>query len=50
MKAILDTNRLLWWVSEPGRLNARVRGLLTDHENQIYLSAISALDAPTTSA
>ena len=44
MKAILDTHCLLWWLSEPGRLNARVRGLLADHENEFYLSAISALE------
>lgn len=44
MKAILDTHCLLWWLSDPGRMNARVRGLLADRENELYLSAISALE------
>ena len=44
MKAILDTHCLLWWLSEPGKLNARVRGLLAEDGNEFYLSAISALE------
>lgn len=44
MKGILDTHCLLWSLAEPGRINARVRALLIDHDNELYLSAISVLE------
>ena len=44
MKALFDTHCLLWWLSDPGQLNARVRTLLAENENELYLSAISALE------
>jgi PIN domain nuclease of toxin-antitoxin system len=44
MKVLLDTHCLLWWLSDPGRLNARVRTMLAENENELYLSAISALE------
>src|SRR5437588_7948143 len=44
MKALFDTHCLLWWLPDPGQLNARVRTLLAANENELYLSAISALE------
>ncbi len=44
MKALLATHCLLWWLSDPGQLNTRVRTLLAENENELYLSAISALE------
>jgi PIN domain nuclease of toxin-antitoxin system len=44
MKALFDTHCLLWWLSDPGQLNPRVRTLLAENENELYLSAISALE------
>lgn len=42
MKLLLDTHVLLWMVARPEELSSRVRGLLEDSRNQLFLSAASA--------
>lgn len=42
MKALLDTNAFLWWNLDDPRLSQQVRGIISDGNNEIYLSAVSA--------
>lgn len=42
MRALLDTCTFLWAVSAPAELSSRVRELLVDPENEIFLSSVSA--------
>lgn len=41
MKLLLDTQVLLWAASEPKRLSARARKMLSDPENELMFSAAS---------
>jgi PIN domain nuclease of toxin-antitoxin system len=42
MRLLLDTHVFLWWNEADPRLSRRVRQLLADPENSIYLSVASA--------
>jgi PIN domain nuclease of toxin-antitoxin system len=42
MRLLLDTHVFLWWNEADPRLSRRVRGLLSDPENSLYLSVASA--------
>jgi PIN domain nuclease of toxin-antitoxin system len=42
MKLLLDTQVFLWWNEANPRLSRRVRQLLSDPENSLYLSVASA--------
>ena len=42
MKLLLDTHIWIWTVLEPRRLSSRVAKELTNPENQLWISAISA--------
>ena len=41
MKALLDTHAFLWWIADDPRLSSRVRKIIGDGENGLYLSAAS---------
>ncbi|BCV22004.1 type II toxin-antitoxin system VapC family toxin [Moorella sp. Hama-1] len=41
MKALLDTHTFLWWITEDPRLSSRVRQIMSDSDNILYLSAAS---------
>jgi len=41
VKLLLDTHALIWALSSPGRLPARVRSAVEDPENLIFASAAS---------
>jgi PIN domain nuclease of toxin-antitoxin system len=41
MKALLDTHTFLWWVSNDDRLPDRVRALIHDGDNELFLSVAS---------
>ncbi len=41
MRLLLDTHLLIWAVSEPARLPAKVRALMTNEANQLFFSAVS---------
>lgn len=41
MRVLVDTHVWLWWLNEPGRLNADATALLADRGNTVYLSAAS---------
>lgn len=42
MKLLLDTHVFLWWNEADPRLSHRVRQLLSDPANSLYLSVASA--------
>ena len=41
MRVLLDTNALIWWLSDSPRLRAEARGVIADPGNQILVSAVS---------
>lgn len=41
MKLLLDTHALLWWWCCPGLLSPRLRGLLADPQQPVWVSAAS---------
>ncbi|MCL6639359.1 MAG: type II toxin-antitoxin system VapC family toxin [Firmicutes bacterium] len=41
MKALLDTHTFLWWITDDARLPARVREIIADEENDLFLSSAS---------
>ena len=41
MKILLDTHILLWIAYEEEKLSSKVRALLTDENNEVYISVIS---------
>lgn len=42
MRFLLDTHSFLWFFLAPNKLTAPARNALSDDDNEIYLSAISA--------
>jgi len=38
---LLDTNVLIWWVTDNDKLSDRARSIIRDPENQIFVSAAS---------
>ena len=47
MKYLLDTNALLWWLSDHEQLSSNARETIADPENDIYVSAASAWEIAT---
>jgi PIN domain nuclease of toxin-antitoxin system len=41
MKALLDTHTFLWWITDDPKLSLRVRGIISDGENEIFISAVT---------
>ena len=39
MKVLLDTHTFLWWITDDPKLSLRVRGIIRDRENEIFISA-----------
>jgi PIN domain nuclease of toxin-antitoxin system len=44
---LLDTHALIWAVLDPERLTPRVRGLLEDGGEDVFVSAVSAMEIST---
>lgn len=42
MTLLLDTATFLWWVTDSPRLSGPARSALTDPDNEVWLSAVSA--------
>ena len=47
MRALLDTHALLWWLAGNERLSEASRAAITDHANEILVSAASAWEIAT---
>lgn len=41
MKVLLDTHAFLWWIMDDPRLSQRVKTILSENHNQIFLSSAS---------
>lgn len=41
MKALLDTHTFLWWITDTPQLSSRVREIISNSDNTIFLSAVS---------
>jgi PIN domain nuclease of toxin-antitoxin system len=41
MKALLDTHTFLWWITDNPKLSSRVRKIISDGKNELFLSAAS---------
>lgn len=41
MKALLDTHTFLWWINDSPKLSSRVREIIGDGNNDLFLSAAS---------
>jgi PIN domain nuclease of toxin-antitoxin system len=41
LRALLDTHTFLWWITDDPRLSPRVRKIIGDGENELFLSAAS---------
>ena len=41
MRLLLDTHALLWWLTEPQRLNGRAYEAIADTFNEVFVSAVS---------
>ena len=44
MSYLLDTHVFLWMISEPERLSKKIRGILEDSKNNLFLSPASGLE------
>lgn len=44
MRLLLDTHVLLWALSEPDRLTSRAADAIVDPANEVYASAVNALE------
>lgn len=47
MKVLADTHALLWWLFDDPALSATARGLFTDPDNDVFVSAASAWEIAT---
>ncbi|HDL86113.1 MAG TPA: type II toxin-antitoxin system VapC family toxin [Candidatus Acetothermia bacterium] len=41
MRALLDTHTFLWWIADDPRLSQKVREIIADGHNELFLSAAS---------
>lgn len=41
MKGLLDTHTFLWWITENPQLSPRVREIVSNGDNVLFLSAVS---------
>jgi PIN domain nuclease of toxin-antitoxin system len=47
LRLLLDTHALIWWVSEPAALGAEAHAAISDGDNTIFVSAVSAMEVTT---
>src|SRR3990167_1549422 len=41
MKYLLDTHVLLWWLTEPEKIQTKAKKIIRDKANEIYISSAS---------
>jgi len=41
LNLLLDTNALLWWLSDSPRLNPEARALISDPDHHVFVSVVS---------
>ncbi|MDR1430939.1 MAG: type II toxin-antitoxin system VapC family toxin [Propionibacteriaceae bacterium] len=50
MRALLDTNIVIWWFADSPRLPEKYAAIITNPSNQIFISSISAAELAVKSA
>ena len=41
MKVLLDTHTFLWWITDDNRLSSSAREIITNGDNELFLSAVT---------
>ena len=41
MKVLLDTHAFLWWIADSARLSVRAHEIISDGDNELYISAVT---------
>src|ERR1700738_363177 len=41
MRYLLDTHFILWWLTEPEKIAKKIRTIIGDRRNKIFLSSVS---------
>jgi PIN domain nuclease of toxin-antitoxin system len=49
MRVLLDTHALLWWAHEPEKLSETALEVIGDGANEVFVSAVSAMEIATKS-
>ncbi len=47
MRLLLDTHALVWWAFIPRLLSARARAVIEDGDNEVFVSAVTAMEIAT---
>lgn len=47
MRLLLDTHALLWWTHDHGKLSAKAFAAIRDGANDVYVSAVTAMEIAT---
>jgi PIN domain nuclease of toxin-antitoxin system len=47
LRLLLDTHALIWWTIDFPRLPQRARAAIAEPENEVFVSAVSALEVAT---
>ena len=47
MRLLLDTHALIWWTIDSSRLSRLAHSAIADPENEIFVSAVSAMEIAT---
>lgn len=47
MRVLLDTHSLLWWAHEPEKLSKAAFDAIGDDNNQVFVSAVTAMEIAT---
>jgi PIN domain nuclease of toxin-antitoxin system len=42
MKVLLDTHTFLWWVADDPQISVTAKNIITNPNNDIYVSVVSA--------
>jgi PIN domain nuclease of toxin-antitoxin system len=47
LRLLLDTHTLIWWLIDLERLSRRAHGAISDPDNDVLVSAVSAMEVTT---
>jgi PIN domain nuclease of toxin-antitoxin system len=47
MRVLFDTHALAWWLLDDRRLSAKIRALIIDPANSVWVSAVTAFEMAT---
>ena len=47
MRVLLDTHALIWWLYDAAQLSSAARAAIGDPDNEVFVSAVSALEVST---